>query len=64
MVTFSRQLYVMGSNSHAQLGLGDPKELQRCTVPTLVQSMAHLQVLSVHCGANHTLSIAREIICE
>ena len=62
MVTFSKQLYVMGSNSHAQLGLGDPNELQRCTVPTLVQSMAHLTVMSVHCGANHTISTAKEII--
>ena len=26
--------------------------------------MAHLQVISVECGANHTLSIAKEIIGE
>ena len=31
-------------------------------MPTLVESMAHLQVISVHCGANYTLSTAKEII--
>lgn len=62
MVTVSKQLFVMGSNSRAQLGLGDPREILRCTIPTLVQSLAHLHVIKVECGANHTLSIAKDII--
>ena len=42
MVTETRQLYVMGSNQHAQLGMGNPADIQKCTVPTLVQSLAHI----------------------
>ena len=64
MITSTKQLYVMGSNQYAQLGMGDPMNIQRCTVPTLVQSLAHIQVLSVSCGARHTLAIGSEIIGE
>jgi len=61
MVTNARQLYVMGSNQQGQLGLGDTSNIKKCAVPTLVQSLAHIQVMNVACGAKHTLSICKEI---
>ena len=62
IVTYAKQLYMMGTNEYGQLGLGSPREIQRCTVPTLVQSLAPMQVLNVCCGARHTLAIGIDII--
>ena len=63
--THAKQLFVMGSNEHGQLGLGgqvSSTQIHRCTVPTLVHSLVQVQVLNVDCGARHTLAVCKEII--
>lgn len=69
MVTETRQLFVMGSNTEGQLGVGsfggniqvgEGTLIQRITYPTLVDKLAHIQITEVACGQNFTVCIGIE----
>ena len=47
----------MGSNFHGRLGLGD-QTLTHSSVPCLVESLLHERIISVSCGATHTVAIS------
>ena len=52
----------MGNNEFGQLGVQPNGEnpVAQYTYPTLVGSLAHVQITDVACGANHTLCIGIE----
>ena len=45
----------MGKTSHGRLGL--PETESYIQVPTLVEELSHLVIVSVSCGAYHTLAV-------
>ena len=52
----------MGSNELGQLGTygSQGRQVHQYTYPTLVDTLAHVQITDVTCGANHTLCIGIE----
>jgi alpha-tubulin suppressor-like RCC1 family protein len=54
LITDQMQLFVMGDNSSGQLGLGSEK-IKIAAYPTLVTSLAYLQVIGAAAGLSHSL---------
>jgi len=56
LVSQEGQLYTMGSNLNGKLGLNQSQfELKAVYLPTLVEELLSCKVLTVSCGAEHTV---------
>ena len=53
------QVFAWGSNSHGQLGLNIPDQINQS--PKMIKSLATKQVIQIACGQNHSMALTNGI---
>ena len=59
LLSTSGEVFSWGCGEHGQLGHGD---LETCSAPRLVRSLAVLRIDAVACGARHTLALVEGFV--